>query len=122
MKKLTEKVEQLEIALLEKKYDWALATLVEIFAVIVSLQAGSPAPSIRWYPAKTGEPIKARRRTDNDLICDVIRIAALSSQRVPNATGSTVCPKCGLTLNWSVHPTGKIFGMCESPSCINFME
>lgn len=122
MKLISKKLALLEIAILEKKYDRALAILVEIFAIVVSLQADSPSPSIQWRPSRSKPESVPKRRSENDLICEVIRIAALASQRVPNATGETVCPKCGLVLNWSVHSTGRIFGSCESPRCLNFME
>ncbi len=119
---LSKKVEDLEIAILEKKHDRALAVLVEIMGVVVALRADSPAPLIRWRSRPVPGLRLPRKRTENDLICDAIRIAALASSRVPRATGEMICPKCGRKLVWNIHDTGRVWGICESDDCMSFME
>jgi len=91
---ITKKLSDFEIAVLEKDFDRALAILVEIFGAVVALRTDSPLPLIQWKP-RFNQLKTPRKQSDSALICDAIRIAALASNRAPNARGEMVCPKCG---------------------------
>lgn len=119
---ISKKLSDLEIAILEKKFDRAMAILVEVFGAVVALSAGSPLPLIQWRPRKVPDIITRRKRSENDMICDAIRIASLASNRVPESSGKMVCPKCSGELSWNVHQNGKIWGVCSSDHCLSFME
>jgi len=119
---ITKKLADLEIAIFEKKFDRAFAILVEVFGAVVAMNSGSPIPLIQWRPRKTPDIKTSRKRSDNDLVCDAVRIAALASNRVPESTGEMVCPKCGGKLVWNIHVTGRVWGLCSSDNCLTFME
>lgn len=118
---ITKKLSDFEIAVLEKDFDRALALLVEIFGAVVALRADCPLPLIQWKP-RFNQLKTPRKQSDNDLICNAIRIAALASNRVPHSRGEMVCPKCGSKLIWNIHSSGKVWGNCDNINCLNFME
>jgi len=119
---ISKKLADLEIAILEKSYKKALALLVEVFAAVVAMGADAPLPFIQWVPKKHPGIKRTGKRSDNDYIIDAIKIAALASNRVPESTGQTVCPKCGGQLTWNIHQNGHVWGTCETRGCLSFME